>query len=280
MPDAHDIFKRFAKVFEQTYTRFLDLQKAEAQAREAQIEAALERVRSSAMAMHKSDEVGTVSDMLFSELNKLNFDLNGCSLVVIDEEKDKMELWRARSNIAVKPFASTSFSKSMELLKKYMPDWYPTFIKAVGQRKNYLTDELSEDRRSLFINAIAEQYQYSDTEKAQLDKNTPHKFTTHYIFFKLGYLALLSEKKLSEENLSIARRFVEVFDFAYTRFLDITKAEAQAREAQIETALERVRARTMAMQKSNELAQTAAHLFSQLNALGIKPYRCNIAIVE
>ena len=36
---------RFGKVFQQTYTRFLDLQKAEAQAREAQIEAALERVR-------------------------------------------------------------------------------------------------------------------------------------------------------------------------------------------------------------------------------------------
>src|SRR6185436_16137172 len=31
--ESHDIFKRFAKVFEQTYTRFLDLQKAEAQAR-------------------------------------------------------------------------------------------------------------------------------------------------------------------------------------------------------------------------------------------------------
>ena len=35
-----------SRVFEQTYTRFLDLQKAEAQAREAKIEAALERVRS------------------------------------------------------------------------------------------------------------------------------------------------------------------------------------------------------------------------------------------
>ena len=29
-PEMHDVFKRFAKVFEQTYTRFLDLQKAEA----------------------------------------------------------------------------------------------------------------------------------------------------------------------------------------------------------------------------------------------------------
>ena len=40
-PEMHDIFKRFAKVFEQTYTRFLDLQKAEAQARESQIQLAL-----------------------------------------------------------------------------------------------------------------------------------------------------------------------------------------------------------------------------------------------
>ena len=33
----NDILQRFGKVFEQTYTRFLDLQKAEAQARESQI---------------------------------------------------------------------------------------------------------------------------------------------------------------------------------------------------------------------------------------------------
>jgi hypothetical protein len=32
--EMHELFIRFAKVFEQTYTRFLDLQKAEAQARE------------------------------------------------------------------------------------------------------------------------------------------------------------------------------------------------------------------------------------------------------
>ena len=36
-PEMWDIFKRFGKVFEQTYTRFLDLQKAEAQAREARL---------------------------------------------------------------------------------------------------------------------------------------------------------------------------------------------------------------------------------------------------
>lgn len=56
-PDDLDILERFGRVFEQSYTRFLDLQKAEAQAREAQIEAALERVRSRSMAMHRSEEL-------------------------------------------------------------------------------------------------------------------------------------------------------------------------------------------------------------------------------
>ena len=34
--EENDTLMRFGKVFQQTYTRFLDLQKAEAQAREAQ----------------------------------------------------------------------------------------------------------------------------------------------------------------------------------------------------------------------------------------------------
>src|SRR5436189_3892310 len=47
----NNILMRFGKVFQQTYTRFLDLQKAEAQAREAKIEAALERTRTQSMLM-------------------------------------------------------------------------------------------------------------------------------------------------------------------------------------------------------------------------------------
>ncbi len=52
-------------------------------------------------------------------------------------------------------------------------------------------------------------------------------------------------------------RFVRVFGQIYQRFLDLQKAEAQAREAQIEAALERVRSKTMAMQHSDELQDAA-----------------------
>ena len=65
------------------------------------------------------------------------------------------------------------------------------------------------------------------------------------------------------------KRFAKVFEQAYIRFLDLQKAEAQARESQIQLALERVRARTMAMQKSDELPETSLLLFQQVKIQGL-----------
>ena len=81
------ILQRFAKVFEQTYTRFLDLQKAEVQTREAQIEASLERVRSKSMAMHKSDELLEAGELLYKELSKLGIGSLTSGYGLMDEKE-------------------------------------------------------------------------------------------------------------------------------------------------------------------------------------------------
>jgi hypothetical protein len=47
----------------------------------------------------------------------------------------------------------------------------------------------------------------------------------------------------------VVKRFANVFNLTYKRFLDLQKAEAQTHKANIETALERVRARALAMQQ-------------------------------
>ncbi|MFX5587184.1 hypothetical protein ABTE16_20800, partial [Acinetobacter baumannii] len=66
------------------------------------------------------------------------------------------------------------------------------------------------------------------------------------------------------------KRFLKVFELAYRRYLDIEKATAQAKEAQIEAALERVRAKSMAMQQPNELREVAELLRKEMGALGIE----------
>src|SRR5580765_5282832 len=89
-----DIAKRFSRVFEQAYVRFLDLQKAEAQAREAQIEAALEKVRSSSLAMHHSKELSEVVTVVFEKLKELNFLVNEGAAIILtftENSKDHIE---------------------------------------------------------------------------------------------------------------------------------------------------------------------------------------------
>ena len=73
-------------------------------------------------------------------------------------------------------------------------------------------------------------------------------------------------------------RLAKVFGLIYTRFLDLQSAEAQAREAAIDTALEKVRSRTMAMHGSGELFDVANTLFSELWNLAGRPIQIGVSL--
>ena len=92
--EQFELLKRIGKVFEQSYLRFLDLKKAEAQTREAQVESSLEKVRSRSLAMHSSNEIQDVAYILYGELKKLNFQFGACSVYLIDDA-DNIEAWVA-----------------------------------------------------------------------------------------------------------------------------------------------------------------------------------------
>ncbi len=274
------LLERFADVFNLTYRRFLDLQKAETQAREAQIEAALERVRSLALGMRKSDDVGKVTDSFFAEFKKLTVKIIGCSIIVADEKNDNMEIWRARADLAVRPFSKSSFSRTMNMTKESMPELFPEYRKALGSKKGYMQVILSGEKRLRFLNINSEQNGFNPRERERFIKTMPAQFVASFLFFKLGYLALISEKELPEENLKIARRFADVFDFAYTRFLDLQKAEAQAREAIKQASLDRVRGEIASMRTSEELNRITPVIWRELQALEVPFIRCGVFIIE
>ena len=104
VPEMHDIFKRFAKVFEQTYTRFLDLQKAEAQARESQIQLALERVRARTMAMQQSDELADAATVIFHQIKELGIHQWGNSFQLWGDDMKAVEAWTCTQGLEVKRF--------------------------------------------------------------------------------------------------------------------------------------------------------------------------------
>jgi signal transduction histidine kinase len=262
VPEAHDIFKRFAKVFEQTYTRFLDLQKAEAQAREAQIETALERVRSRAMAMHKSDELLEVIAIVAEQLKHLNFRFDNVSFAVRNQTHD-YKFW----------LSSPGLPKPIHIHVPYTNNPMFERVRDVpDQNLGIYTDILTTKENRQWHEHVFENSELHNlpakTKKYILD----HGYARTIILMPTIMLIIgnYASKPYTEEENNVFKRFAGVFEQSYTRFLDLQKAEAQAREAKIEAALERIRSRTMGMQNSEELSEVIHVIYEQFLVLNFE----------
>ncbi len=263
--EENDILKRFANVFEQSYTRFLDLKKAEAQAKESQIELGLERVRARAMAMQKSDELSELVDTVFKELTKLDFALTWCIINIIDEPSLSNTVWAA----------SPEIDKAPDHYHMKFEDYpfHHAMMKGWKERKTKYVYVLEGPEKKIYDDYLFNETEFRKVpEAAQAASRAMEKYVVSFSFSNFGGLQTVGDVPLSDVNLDILGRFGKVFDLTYTRFNDLKQAEAQARESQIQLALERVRARTMAMQRSDELGDAASLLFKQLQDLGVKSW--------
>ncbi|GMQ25461.1 hypothetical protein Aoki45_21430 [Algoriphagus sp. oki45] len=270
VPEFHSIFKRFAKVFEQTYTRFLDLQKAEEQAREAQIEAALERVRSRTMGMQKASELGDVAQLLFGELNTLVDDLWTCGFVLCEKDRKEDEWWLSLDNGLIQPFSLPNIGDFAH------ESLYEGWVMGETYRTVTLENEQLQAHYDWLMDIPIAKQIFHDMEASGIPR--PNWQRLHAAYFKTGYLVIITEVPCDGDE--IFKRFAQVFDQTYTRFLDLQRAEAQAREAEIQLALERVRARSMAMQSSDELHDVLSVLFRQFDHLGIHPMNVYLSLFD
>ncbi|HET6721432.1 MAG TPA: hypothetical protein VFH07_01730, partial [Chitinophagaceae bacterium] len=271
--EENTILRRFANVFEQSYTRFLDLQKAEAQAREAEIELALERVRARTMAMQKSDELREAVRVIYEQLKLLHFESSACNIIIIDKESNSAQYW-------VSGFSQETFPVSYTVPYFNHP-YQDALLKPWKQGAKYVVYEYAGKMKQNFDEIFFTQTDFKNVPAAA--KNVMIGIKSVMLstaFMTYGALQSLGAEPLSEENANILQRFAKVFEQTYTRFLDLQKAEAQAREAQIEAALERVRSRTMAMQKTDELLDAAELVHKELAALGINSMNVSYAFVD
>ncbi len=260
--EEKQIFVRFAKVFEQTYTRFLDLQKAEAQAREAQIEAALERVRSRSIAMRKSEEIADIAGKIFSELWQLDLLLNRVLIWTFNDTEKYTTWWSSNPEVE-----STAESYRIDYNENPV---FINYLQAWQQRKPVHLFTLSGDTKKTWEDHLFEHTEMSrlpvEVRKGMRAEGTLY---TVSVISDYGLMMSGSFEPLSEASIDIIQRFGRVFQQSYTRYLDVQKAEAQAREAQIEAALERVRAQTMSMHNSQDVGKCVLKMFGELTALGV-----------
>ncbi len=257
--------ERFAAVFDGTYTRFLDLQKAEAQTREAQIEAALEKVRSVAMSMHHSNELLSICESIYVELLKLNITELRNTMINIHNDAEETFL-----NYDYSAYAGKAVTK-------YGYHIHPIISQLVMQCRS---------TQDAFVDIALDGEEFESwrsfrKKSGEKDDKRLNSIThLHYYFYSIGIgsIGISTFESIDEKKLSVLKRFRNVFQLAYQRFTDLLAAEMQAKEAQIESSLERVRSKTMAMHNSEEVGETVATLFDELVKLGVNTNRCGILI--
>jgi signal transduction histidine kinase len=264
------ILKRFGKTFDQIYTRYLDLQNAEAQARESRIEYSLEKLRSKTMAMHNSQDVADATATMFQELESLGVETLRCG-IVIGKENFQMEVWTAKYN----PEGKIELTTGM-LDMTFHPSLLETY-KAWQQKKSNFSYHFEGKDLNDYYEAISKMPQYPmNFQLASL----PEKQSLNSFYFPEGRIYVFTADPLSDQASDILERFAGVFALTYRRFQDLQKAEFQAKEAIIEAAIEKVRGKAMAMHSSQDLSTTAAMVFTEVRKLGISPFRCGVGIID
>lgn len=232
----------------------------EAQNRELQIEAALEKVRSVALSLKKSDEMLDIAKALYEQLLQLGFRDIRNALIDINNE-------------ASETFTDYDYSELMGGTVTQMTYKDDPTLKEQLQDIAKTTDGYSE--------MVLEGQQLQDLiemRRRNVEADDPRlnaATSISYILYAFGNgaIGISNFGKLNEDQKTILDRFRNVFTFAYNRYHELAKAEAQMREIQLEAALEKVRSVALTMQKPDDMLAVAQVLYEQLHGLGFADIR-------
>ncbi len=272
-----EILERFARAFDLAHRRFLDLQKAEAQTKEAKIETALERVRAKGLEMRKTSELQEVVNTLAQQFHNMKMDITGVFIAIANQDIDKEFTFWGSSGVA-----ETYLKKAtIPFLDRPI---YTVLAKAIGTNRGFFTEEYTREEKIEFFKHLFKYPPFNSStpewKEQVLSREGGYTRSVLVSNYTTIFVVNHSGIKLPDSDNEILKRFGKIFEQSYVRFLDLQKAEAQVRESQIATALERVRNRTLTMQKSNELSETSIVVFKQLIELGVEPNRLFIGIIE
>ena len=240
--EDNNILKRFGKVFEQTYTRFLDLQKAEEMARAATHQAALDRVRGEIASMRNPDDLRHISQIVFSELTTLGVPFIRCGVFIIDEPNSKARL-----------YLSTPDGQSLGVLKLHYPSVeLVSEVVASWKKGEFYKKHWDRDDFVQWTKLMMEMGQIHDENTYQGNDAPPPSLDLHFVPFEQGMLYVGCSNPLEDEQLELVQNLADTFAMAYARYEDFNQLEI-AKE-KLEVALADIKATQEQMVQQEKLA--------------------------
>ncbi|MEZ5103941.1 MAG: ATP-binding protein [Draconibacterium sp.] len=215
------IEKRFANVFEQAYIRFIDIQNAETQAREAKKQTSLDRVRGEIASMRSKEDLNRITPVIWRELQALEVPFFRCGVFIFDENKQK-----------VKVYLSTPDGNSLGVLNlSYDANTLTRNTVEHWKEKRIFRTHWNKEEFKAWIKSMVKLGQVQNEETYQGSSNAPESLNLHFIPFKQGMLYIGDISPMAEEKLILVKALAEAFSIAYARYEDFKNLE----EAKLKT---------------------------------------------
>jgi signal transduction histidine kinase/CheY-like chemotaxis protein len=221
--EDNKILKRFGQVFEQSYTRFLDIQKAEALAREAIKQASADRVRGEIASMRTSEDLNRITPIIWRELETLEVPFIRCGVFFVDEEKEKVQAYLTTPEGKSLAVLDLSFDTN-ELTSNAVNHWKKNQI----YREHWNKEEFINWAKSMI-----EVGQIQNVETYQGSSTPPESLHLHFVPFAQGILYVGNVSTLSNEKLELVKTLAGTFSIAYARYEDFKNVEEAKNKIEI-----------------------------------------------
>jgi hypothetical protein len=238
--EARRVMQRFADVFHLAYTRYQDLQKAEARVRDAERQASLDRVRAEIASMRTAEDLQRITPLVWRELTSLGVPFSRCGVFIIDETAEH-----------VRAYLSTPGGDSLAVL--HLPfDIEETTHDTVAHWRSgqVYRDRWDRERFLAWMNNLLEQGLIEASSGYRDDP--PEQLALHFVPFEQGMLYVGSDAPLSGEQVDLVQALADAFAVAYARYEDFTRLEAA--KAEVDAALAELKATQAQLIHSEKMA--------------------------
>ncbi|MBT6148111.1 MAG: HAMP domain-containing histidine kinase, partial [Gemmatimonadetes bacterium] len=279
------LLERIAEVVALAYTRFVDFQKVEAEAKRARIDRAAEHIRAEAMAMHGSDDLYALAATFFAEVRGLSIDTWYLSLAFIEAGKittycNALANW-ASMGLKLKQDRLTRFRSVRDDALISVDHGDREHMFKGDKIQAFETQQVSSAQSSGDIAAkrrqVLNNWTGSEGDVERVAESLCAARWIHQVPFSHGVVSF-TDPKNRDENTRTMGMLAESFSLGYQRYLDFQKVEQQNRELTIQNALGRVRSRALGMQNSEELLGVVSVLSDEYRGLGIDVFASTIVV--
>ncbi|WP_171032758.1 two-component regulator propeller domain-containing protein [Fodinibius saliphilus] len=228
--EENDILRRFGRVFEQSYIRFMDLQIAEKQGREERRQASLDRVRGEIASMRSKEDLKQIIPVIWRELTVLNIPFFRCGILILDEENSSIVIYLSASDGRLLAVYNLSY-RANPFTANVVEHWRKDKVyKEHWDRKDFIR----------WTKSMTQQGQIQNEKEYPGAKSIPESLFLHLIPFKQGMLYIGNHESLTPGEIDLSKSLAETFSIAYARYDDFNKLEHA--KGNVETALMKLKA--------------------------------------